>query len=90
MSHLQKKFRAVYLFFHEISLKLDQRFHGPKLHLRIWALSWRNVETKSAAMFSFVPEDQMCILDQHPVQIGPTEVPQDKPGASETMSTFNA
>lgn len=32
----------------------------------------------------------MCILDQHPVQIGPTEVPQDKPGASETMSTFNA
>lgn len=41
-------------------------------------------------MFSFVPEDQMCILDQHPVQIGPTEVPQDKPGASETMSTFNA
>lgn len=89
MSHLQKKFRAVYLF-HEISLKLDQRFCGPKLHLWIWALSWRNAETKSAAMFSFVPKDQMCILDQYPVKIDPTEVPQDKPDASETMSTLNA
>lgn len=89
MSHLQKKFRAVYLF-HEISLKLDQRFRGPKLHLRIWALSWRNVEPKSAAMFSFMPEDQMHILDRYPVQIDPTEVPQDKPDASDTMSTLNA